>query len=119
MKFKAHEVAQELRRIADALDREPETEVQPAWVLFYCEDKETFLATASLMPRPLVKRYDNSDKRWDRLRLKNSYDQDRPVHLDCSVPRSVICTLVKPAQEAVYECEPILSQLEEDSLVQP
>jgi hypothetical protein len=119
MKFKAHEVAQELRRIADALDREPETEVQPAWVLFHCQVKETFLATASLMPRPLVKVYDDSDKSWDRLHLKNSDDYVLPVHLDCSIPRSVICTLVRPAQEAVYECEPILSQLEEDSLVQP
>lgn len=113
---KAHEVASELRKLADALDREPEANVQQAWVYFHCDTKEAFLATAKLLPRPLTKEYDDEGNRWDRFHLKRSADFKGPIYIDCSVPRTLACRVIRPAQEAVYECEPLLSQIEEESL---
>jgi len=35
---------------------------------------------------------------------------------DVEVARNAVCRLVKPAQPAVYDCEPLLSQEEEESI---
>ena len=111
---KAHEVATELRRIADALDRDPEAGVQKPYVSFYCYEKEMFLRTARILPRPLGKKYDNYGNKSDRLRLVYN---GPALDLDCNAPRSLISELVEPAKPAVYNCEPILSPEEEESLV--
>jgi hypothetical protein len=111
---KAHEVASELRRLADALDVQPEVEIRTLWATFYCDTKEQFLNTAALLPKPLIKEY--TDGKYGRLSLLNTKRWDVPMRLECSVERTLTCRIVKPAQEAVYECEPILSQIEEDSI---
>ncbi len=107
---KAIEVATELRRVADALAAQPETLVHKPWLCFYCDTKQPFLNTFSLLPKPLKKRYDNQGNSYDRVHLEY---QAPGIDLDCSVYRSQVCTLVAPATPAEYRCEPLLSEEEE------
>jgi hypothetical protein len=112
---KASEVAQELRRVADALDKEPETDVRRPYLFFSCSgDKDVFLRTAALLPRPFKKVYEDTGESYDALRLE--YDSPG-LHLAASVYRSAVCILKTPARPATYECPPLLSEMEEASLV--
>ncbi len=106
----AHEVAIELRKLADSLDREPDAEVPQAWVSFYAYEKKQFLNAARLNLRPAVKKIQDEGRNYARLQVK--YES---LAMDCtaSVPQSLTCTLVEPAKPAVYRCDPILSADEE------
>lgn len=111
---KASEVAAELRRVADALDREPETVVKKPYLFFSCtHEKDVFLRTARLMPLPLKKVYEDQGKSWDEAKLE--YDSPG-IYLCVSAYRSLVCTLVEPAKPAVYHCEPMFSSEEEAAL---
>jgi hypothetical protein len=113
---KAGEVAAELRRIADALDKEPEAEVKRPLCFFYPDSKEEFLTLARILPHPLEKLYGAADD----LYAKYTLDGKSPsVWLRAEIERSKICTLISPAIPAKYECEPLLSQEEEDALAEP
>ena len=107
----AKDVAIELRKLADALDREPDAEVPYAFVHFDAHSKESFLALAKVMPRPFEKGV--TDSKWPQLRLKYKNDA---ITLWVDVPQSLTCELVTPAHDAVYKCEPILSIIEEAAL---
>ena len=111
---KASEVAIELRKLADALDREPDSDIERPYILFshYTEEgKEKFKTLARLLPRPI-------EKNWEEL--PNGYLNliyDTPAaYIKAYIPRSVVCTLVEPAKPAVYNCEPLLSIEEEAAL---
>lgn len=116
---KLSEIAKELRRVADALDKgSSEPNVQP-YLTFYPDTKEQFLELARLLPRPMYKEFSAADyklrnlpvidgtRRWDAC----------PVDVSVKIDRSKVCKLVKEAQPAVYECESLLSAEEEESLV--
>jgi len=109
---KAHEIAAELRRIADSIEREPETEMVRPMVSFYNDTKEQFLATARLFPRPLHK--DIDDRKYG---LENADYRKGAVWLRSQIDRNQVCTLIKAAQPAVYDCEALLSEDEESTLV--
>ena len=116
---KAAEVATELRRVADALDKEPETVVARPMVVFYCNSylaadkgKSMFLALVKLLPRPLAK-IASGIVGFAEYELEN---KTPGIWLRCVIDRSSVCTLVEPAKPAVYECEPLLSADEEASL---
>ena len=109
----AHQVATGLRKLADSLDQGPDLNIQPAWVSFYCDTKEMFLNTASLLPKPYTKRDTDTDGRWSRIKLEH---KDGIVDTAVSVLKSLTCELVEPAKPAVYRCDPILSALEEAAL---
>lgn len=112
----AKEVAAELRRIADALDKEPETPVQKAHLFFSCMgEKDQFVAMARLLPRPIIKKYDNPEKQYGEVKLTIEGDA---LYVQASVYRSVVCKLIKPAIPAEYDCEPLLSAEEEESLTE-
>ena len=107
-------VAIELRKLADSLDRQPSAVLEQAAVTFYCHKKDTFLAVAALLPRPLKKKVtDSGVPSWARVRL--SYANDA-IEVEASVPQSLTCELVEPAKPAVYRCESILSQIEDEAL---
>jgi hypothetical protein len=110
---KSAEVAAELRRIADALDKEPDVEIVKPWVTFYCDSKSEFLATSRLMPRPLRKEVASLTDTYSKLELKHDSTGAR---LNCSVPQSEVCIMVEPARPARYECPSILSAEEEAAL---
>ena len=109
----AHEVATELRKLADSIDREPETETPVFSIYASCrymgeKGKKLFLVLAPLLPHPLQKVFKDDEV---RLLFKTE-----ALHFQTYVERSLVCTLVEPAKEAVYRCEPLLSEQEEASL---
>lgn len=108
-------VAIELRRVADALDKEPEAPFEQPMVSFYCnryleadKGKAVFLNVVRLLPKPLTK------KPSDTV-MELEYQTDA-IRLRAQIDRSVVCTVVEPAKPAVYRCEPLLSLEEEPSL---
>ena len=109
---KSAEVAAELRRIADALDKHPEAEVSRPMLSFWPE-KEEFKTLAHILPRPLQKTTDGSGQ-YEKYVLENK----SAVWLRAAINRSEICILVEPARPARYECPSILSAEEEAALGQ-
>jgi hypothetical protein len=110
----AHEVAIELRKLADSIDREPNAVIIKPFISFYCDRKDEFIAVANILPRPLTKRESDSDNdRWCRIRI--GYDT-ASITVDASLRKSLTCELVEPAKPAVYRCAPILSLEEDDAL---
>lgn len=111
---KAGLVAIELRRLADALDAQPDAEIIKPMVTFFGYDKASFLSTVRLMPRPLTKRVTEVGSTWARLRVDH---ENRSIDITASVPQSLTCELVEPAKPAVYRCDSILSE-EEDAAME-
>ena len=109
---KANEIANELRKLADALDKEPEAELEQPSVLFYHwgeGQKDKFLNLARLMPRPFEKQYAGDD-------LKIVRDAGA-IRVSGMINRTAVCEMVEPAKPAVYRCDPILSETEEAEIV--
>jgi hypothetical protein len=118
-KAKAGEIATELRRVADALDKEPETALPQPLLSFYCNDhgaadkgKAVFLATVRLLPRPLTKA--PSDTVYQVEHGRN--DSEAAIWLRAQIDRSSVCTVIEPAKPAVYDCPALLSEEEEAEL---
>ena len=110
----AHEVATELRKLADGLDRNPDVKVDRPYVMFsyYSEDsKQGFLATVRAMQRPITKTWPASENG----ELKVRYESGALV-IRADIPRNAVCEIVEPAKPAVYKCSPILSDDEVESL---
>ena len=106
---KASEVAAELRRVAGALEQEPEAELtRPSLVFFSWDQKEQFLNAVRLLPRPLAKESDGS-----YFKVKH---EAPGLRFEASIRQEKVCTLVEPAKPAVYKCEPLLSPEEEDQI---
>jgi len=104
------EVAIELRRIADALDKKPELAVCPYLsITAHGDDKETFLALARLMPRPITKRVRNEGTTYEDYEVLNGFFR-------VSIPRGNICEIIEPAKPAVFHCPSLLSEEEEAAL---
>lgn len=117
---KAHDVAEELRKLADGLDKEPEAKITDASVYFshWMSDekrKMMFLTLARLLPRPLQKQYPKEDAQGGDLEL---IYKSAAMRINASIPRSVVCHIVEPAKPAVYKCEPLLSEEDEKELTQ-
>ena len=103
-------VATELRRVADALDKEPKAEIaKPSLWFWNGGNKTAFLNLIHLLPRPLDKNYRDDDN----LIVTGEYDA---VDFQARVNRSAVCSLVEPAKPAVYKCESLLSDEEEAAL---
>jgi len=109
---KACEVAAELRRVADALDKEPEAKVRQGGLWFHCYEKEHFLSLAHLMPRPFKKTLWTPGIQTD---IRLTYETPA-LTMDVLIEQNSLCTLVEPALPAVYKCDPILSEIEEAAL---
>lgn len=109
---KASEVASELRKLADSLDREPDAKIPLTGVYFSTryEDKQAFLNVAAILPRPIKKTYP-----CNGAEIELEYRSDA-IRVFATARRSVVCELVEPAKPAVYRCEPLLSEAEEAAL---
>lgn len=110
----AKDVAAELRKLADALDKFPETVIPTADVNLHADSKDAFVDTVRILPRPLKKRLTDTGQSWARVRVEYG---NTAIRVDCSVPQSLCCILVEPAKPAVYECPPILSPEEDANLI--
>lgn len=112
----AKEIAIELRKVADALDLNPEVEVIiPTLDFWYSlgSTKEQFLATARILPRPVKKNYPTDTGNYSRV----SVDYETPaLKVSTSIYRETICRIVKPAKPAEYYCELTLLDHEDAEL---
>jgi len=106
----SHEYAQKLKAAAEFFLSRPAFKVRNAPLLFssYWSDKDGFLAA--------VKALGKGEKKYDGESLKFVVTIEPGVTFDVEVSRSAGCRLVKPAQPAVYDCEPLLTQEEESNL---
>jgi len=114
---KSSEIAAELRKIADALDLNPNVEVKKPCLSFYYsfgETKESFLAAARLIPHPVEKVY-GTDGAYPRVSVRRDTDA---LLTEASIYRKTICTIVEPARPAVYDCNLTLSEAEDASLTE-
>jgi hypothetical protein len=109
----AGKAAAELRKLADALDTNPDIEITKPWVNFHGYDKATFAAVVKLLPRPLAKKEDGGDESYRRIRVEY---RSEAIEIDASVPKYLTCELVEPAKPAVYRCDPLLSLEEIDKV---
>lgn len=111
---KAGEVAIELRKLADALDKYPDSKVPSPYVVFARDygkdDKEKFLNFAKIMPRPYEKKHTDNEYRIQYVLPA--------IHVASYIDRNIVCELIEPAKPAVYKCDPILSDEEESSLTE-
>ena len=106
-------VAAELRRIADALDKEGDAPMKEPYLYFIPHSKEQFLGLPRLLPKPL---YKGGDDFHYELKTYQNWS-DSAVYTKAWISRSKVCKLVKPAQPAEYKCEPLLSEDEEAALI--
>jgi hypothetical protein len=105
----SHEHARVLRGIADCLESKPEFALPDHWSahlisLFNCvsyyAQKDLFLAAARALGE-FEKKYTDSE-------LEIACPANGGGRLLLRVNRDVVCRLVKPAQPAEYECDPLL-----------
>lgn len=111
---KASEVAAELRKLADVLDKSPDTLTSKPDLTFwysFADDKDKFLNTARILPHPLTKNYPKDGNEYSRVSV--DYESSG-LRVSASIYRTSICQIIKPAQPAVYDCEFTLS-VEEDA----
>ena len=111
----SRDYAKKLRELADFLDNRPEFPLpdysdlhyrsRGIETLRYYSEKAPFLAAVKAVGT-VTKCADGSDF---MLVAANGL-------LQLCASRESVCRLVKPAQEAVYECEPLLSQAEEAAI---
>jgi hypothetical protein len=108
----AHDVAVELRKLADSLDTTPDAViVKPVIHLshaYVSNAKERFITLAKLMPRPI-------NKGWNGEEITLEHETPA-LYLYASIAKSLTCTLVQAAIPAKYSCDPILSLEEEEAL---
>lgn len=104
----AGNIAIELRKIADSLERDPTASISRPTLSFYEDDKDSFMALSRLLPKPL-------DKEPGETRYEIGH-RGKGVWYRAIIDRNKVCKLVTPAVPAVYDCAPLLSQEEEDSL---
>lgn len=114
---KAHEVATELRKLADALDKNPKATINKPTVYFTHSSygdgvKEQFLNLAKLLPRPIKK---GNGYGGEDLTLTHGTEA---LNIYASVPKTVTCELVEPARPAKYRCISVLSEDEEETLTE-
>ena len=107
-------VAAELRRMADALDKEPEANIVKGNLWFWNgENKESFLNLVRLVPRPLKKVYEEGIG----ASVIATHETDA-LTIELRIARNSVCQIVEPAKPAVYKCEPLLTDEEEAALVE-
>lgn len=109
----AKEVAAELRRVADCFDLHPEIEVITPDLSFWYgagNTKDKFLATARILPRPVVKNYPKDNESYSRVSVEHKAPA---LNITTSIYRESVCRIIEPARPTVYDCE--LTLLDEDA----
>jgi hypothetical protein len=111
----SHTYAKNLRALADWLESKPAFPMRdvnviakPLYVTYY-GDKDSFLAAV----RALGAGKKETDEYFKDDLIFRATSCPEGTEFKVHVNRSAVCRLVRPAQEAVYDCEPLLSQAEE------
>lgn len=111
--MKAIDAVENLRKLADLLEKHGDAEIRMANATVWFEKKEPFLEIAREMPRPLKKSY--GDGPYSDFDLEYGVLAESG-HIRLRLPRTTWCRVVEPAKPAVYDCDPILSADEEAQL---
>jgi hypothetical protein len=117
MAIKGIELANELRKLADAVEGlEVVREFgKPTLYFGYAYggevSKKAFLEFAKVIPKPFEKRFSDNE-------FKLVYSSDA-LEVQAYIERNKVCTLITPAQPAVYDCEALLSLAEIAQLGSP
>ena len=102
--MKSHELAQELHKQADYLLSHPEFPIPGGANKYICFwSKESFLLAVRAL-EPCTKEYKGDDL---DITITNC------PSIKLSIPRNKVCKLVSPA---IYDCEPLLSPQEDESI---
>jgi hypothetical protein len=111
----AKDISIELRKVADALDLNPDVEVTRPNLSFpyFGGQKEKFMENARILPRPVSKEIPKTLDGYDRVRVIYTSDA---LTVDTSIYRKDICVLIEPAKPAVFECALTLLDHEEEAL---
>jgi hypothetical protein len=111
---KGIELANELRKLADAVEGLEEVQ-RPN--IYFCylygqdERKQEFINFAKVLPKPFEKQFSDSE-------LNLIYDSNA-IWVKAYIERNKVCKIVTPAIPAVYDCEPLLTAEEIDSFESP
>ena len=98
--MKASELATKLRKLADALDKAPDAEINPyVSISPRKDDKETFLELAKVLPRPLTKKIRHEGTSYEDFTLEGD-------GFVLGIPRSKMCILVEPARPPAMSAPP-------------
>jgi hypothetical protein len=110
--MKSHQLATELAKLAEHLNAQPDMDLGDIRIANHSCTGEQFKAIAKVMPKPLHKRITNDSLDWIYLETPDGAILAMSFHAE----RKRICTLITPAQPAVYACEPLLSDEEIEAL---
>ena len=105
--------AQQLRELADRWELLPEETRRPVGLTLYCWHDKTL---AALVVKTIGGHWDKTVKDTNTSFSAMVYTS-RETGLEVQLYRDGICKIVRPAQPAEYECEPLLSPEEEDELM--
>ncbi len=109
-----HAIAADLRKLADALEQATDKMVMSPKLSFGAgSNRENFLGAVAVMPHPFDKLIPATSNDYDIVRLEHKMDS---LTVETWAFRSTACRIVAPAQPAVYDCEPLLSAVEEETL---
>jgi hypothetical protein len=102
------EIACELRQIADHYEGLADVELIRPRLEFNClsSGKDKFIIAAKNVPRPSAKDYGKEGDPYAFIRVNHAGNH---IDVQAFAMRSDICKIIKPAQPAEYDCEPILS----------
>ena len=89
-----HEVASELRKLADSLTDQPETETDSAFVMFSQHSRQSFVIVSKALPKP-------AEIYMERGTLRKRYRSDAITIIN-SISQELICEMIEPAKPAVY-----------------
>ena len=107
------EFASKLRTLADKWEQLPEQKNTP---LLFVENsrKEDAVAIVKGIGGHWTKTITNPDHPYARVVYAS-----RETGLEVSLYRDSLCRIIRPAQPAQYECEPLLSPDEEAEILEP
>jgi hypothetical protein len=121
---KVRDVAAELRRLAEAMERVgaaqaegavgAEVEIPQPWFTINCATKEQLQAVVAVLPRPLTKHTEQVITGYWKVYFNLPFTA---IKAYVGIDRDQVCRLVAPAREAVWECEPVLAEGELDGVV--
>jgi len=109
-----HEIASDLRKLADALEQATDkTVISPKLSFGAGSNREQFLGAVAVMPHPFDKVIPSTSNEYDIVRLEHKMSS---LIVETWAFRTAACRIVEPARPAVYDCEPLLSAIEEEAL---
>jgi hypothetical protein len=111
--MKAKDAVENLRKLADLLERHGEADIRMVTAHVWLNHKDPYVAMAMDFPKPYRKECQNGD--YGDFRLIHG-NLDENALIDLRIDRSSICTLVEAAKPAVYDWPSFLKDDEEAQL---